>query len=105
MGSIHCICQKLLKPRENGEHVKTASKEQVVSWLLSAVNSIQDKPEMIMYSFLVCRISNPLDGSKDNFIRKGFHRQQAEPQNDCDSDSEFEGFGIEDLNCSTEELD
>ena len=79
---------------ENVERIKTASKEQVVSWLLSAVISIQNKPEMIMYSFLMCGISNPLDGSEDNFIRKDIPRQQAEPQNDCDcdSDSEFEGI-------------
>ena len=59
---------------------------------------------MIIYSFLVCGISNPLDGSEDSFIRKDTPRQQAEPLNDCDCGSEFEGFGIEDLNCSTEEL-
>ena len=54
--------------REKGERVKAATKETVLGWLASAVRSIEEKPTMVMYSFLVCGISNKLDDSQNDLI-------------------------------------
>ena len=98
--------------RESGARVKAASKEEVVSWIVSAVSSIQAKPELIMCSFLACGISNTLNGSEDYLIRKESsvekkdyqgkeHCDPFDSESDCD---EFEGFDPEDIPRSLEEL-
>ena len=100
--------------RDRGERVKAASKETVIGWLVSAFKTIQTKPSMIMYSFLVCGISNKLDGSQDNFIRSELctlNKDSAEVQSESpethevDSDcDEFEGFDVEDIVGSLDDL-
>ena len=83
--------------RETGDRVKSATKETVVSWLASAVDSLVEKPDMVRKSFKVCGISNNLNGSEDGEIRS----DPPVPANDFldsdDEDFEFEGFEASDL--------
>ena len=84
--------------REKSERVKAATKEEVVGWLASAVATLQEKPGMVAYSFLVCGISNALDGSQNEFIRKDIPIEHKDASENCDSDDEeFEGFDAEDI--------
>ena len=53
---------------DTGECVKSASKETVVNWIESAVNSLTERPDMVRKSFKACGISNNLKGSEDSEI-------------------------------------
>ena len=53
---------------------------------------------MVAYSFLVCGISNALDGSQNQFIRKDIPIEHKDVSENCESDDEeFEGFDAEDI--------
>lgn len=92
--------------RDNGERVKSATKETVVNWLVSAVNSLIEKPVMVRKSFKVCGISNNLNGSEDSEIR--CEPPVPVPASDIldsdDEDFEFEGFEASELPEYVEEL-
>ena len=92
--------------RDAGERVKSATKETVVNWLVSAVNSLIEKPDMVRKSFKVCGISNNLNGSEDSEIR--CEPPVPVPASDIldsdDEDFEFEGFEASELPEYVEEL-
>ena len=75
--SFKCYCrsqwikyvQKQLATQDPGERPKTASKQQVVEWVVDSNKFLDSKREMVAKSFLVCGISNALDGSQNNMIR------------------------------------
>ena len=52
---------------QNGERLKTPTKQQVVNWVVAANQHIGGNTAMIKKSFLVCGISN--DGSQNHIIR------------------------------------
>ena len=43
--------------------IKPANKQQVVDWVVQSSDSLGSKEEVVKKSFLVCGISNALDGS------------------------------------------
>ena len=54
---------------QNGERLKTPTKQQVVNWVVAANQHIGGNTAMIKKSFLVCGISNAFDGSQNHIIR------------------------------------
>ena len=61
--------QQQVAQQEPGERLKLASKQQVVDWVVQSNKLLDSKKEIVWKSFLVCGISNALDGSKNHFIR------------------------------------
>ena len=61
--------QKQVATQDPGERLKTASKQQVVEWVVDSNKLLDSKKEMVAKSFLVCGISNALDRSQNNMIR------------------------------------
>ena len=62
--------QQQVAQQELGERLKPASKQQVVvDWVVQSNKLLDSKKEIIRKSFLVCGISNALDGSQNHFIR------------------------------------
>ena len=61
--------QKQVATQDPGERPKTASKQQVVEWVVDSNKLLDSKREMVAKSFLVCGISIALDGSQNNMIR------------------------------------
>jgi hypothetical protein len=49
--------------------IPTASKNEIAKWVIDANRCLGSQPDMIRKSFLVCGISNSLDGSKNDYIR------------------------------------
>ena len=62
MSSKACL-QQQVATQEPGENIKPASKQQVINWV------VQSNKDMIRKYFLVCGMSNALDGSEDHMIR------------------------------------
>ena len=52
--------------QETGEKIKPASKQQVIDWVVQSNNILDSNEDMIRKSFLVCGISNALDGSENH---------------------------------------
>ena len=98
--------------RDKKERMKAATKETVLSWLVNAVKAIEEKPAMVHYSFLVCGISNKLDGSENDLIRKDILIERKDDSAsasgssglsldqvfaDSDDEDEFDGFDAGDI--------
>lgn len=98
--------------RDKKERMKAATKETVLSWLVNAVKAIEEKPAMVHYSFLVCGISNKLDGSENDLIRKDIPIERKDDSAsasgssglsldqvfaDSDDEDEFDGFDAGDI--------
>ena len=49
--------------------IKPATKQQIVEWVVQSSDTLGSKEEVIKKSFLVCGISNALDGTQNNLIR------------------------------------
>ena len=60
--------QQEVAQQEPGERIKPASKQQVIDWIVQANKLLDAKKEVIQKSFLVCGISNALDGSQNSLI-------------------------------------
>lgn len=52
----------------NPEKLTAASKQKCCEWIREGVDYIQDHEEMVKKAFLVCGISNALDGSQNHLI-------------------------------------
>lgn len=94
--------------RDAGAKVKAATKETVVSWLETAVDSITDNPRMIVKSFKVCGISNSLSGNESDLVRNDSIvmdtvHNPAYPESD--DEEEFEGFSSDDLQAALDHLE
>ena len=63
---MHYLQQSISQQKER-ERIKTASKQQVLDWIVQS-NKDLDSKELIQKSFLVCGISNALDGSENNLV-------------------------------------
>ena len=53
---------------QNGERLKSPSKQQVFDWVVTTNQYIGRNPAMIKKSFLVCGVSNAFDGSQNHII-------------------------------------
>ena len=51
------------------EHIPTAGKDEIVQWLINANACLNEQGSMISKAFLVCGISNHINGSENHFIR------------------------------------
>ena len=49
--------------------ISTASKDKIVQWLINANTCLSEQGNMISKAFLVCGISNQIDGSENHIIR------------------------------------
>lgn len=49
-------------------NIPTASKNEIAKWVIEANRCLGSQPDMIRKSFLVCGISNNLDGSVNDYI-------------------------------------
>jgi hypothetical protein len=71
-------------------NLKAASKEQVVAWVQKGVDYLKEHPEMIRKAFLVCGLSNKVDGSENHYIRCAKELSVSVPYDDSE-ESESEG--------------
>ena len=60
--------QQEVAKQQPGKRLKSTLKQQVVDWMVQSNKLLDKKKEIIHKSFLVCGISNALDGSQNNFI-------------------------------------
>ena len=51
------------------DKLKPPGKDKLAQWVKSGVNYLEDHNEIVQKSFLVCGITNALDGSQNHFIR------------------------------------
>lgn len=49
--------------------LKTVTKPEIVEWVKAGMDYLQEKPEIVKKSFLVCGITNSLDGTENAMIR------------------------------------
>ena len=61
--------QQQVATQDPGEKIKPASKQQVIDWVVQSNDLLDGNKDMIRKSFLVCGISNALDGSENHMIR------------------------------------
>ena len=75
----------------------TPSKQLVCDWISAGLNYLQMKEEMVDKSFLVCGITNALDGSENRFIhctkelpsiQLPYVNESEDPFQSCDDDYE-----------------
>ena len=101
---INCLTQwveymqQQVTQQEPGERIiKPASKQQVVDWVVQSNKLLDSKRNIICRTFLVCGISNALNGSQNHFIRCAkelpemsvTYRLEANSESDSDSDDPF----------------
>ena len=63
-------------------HLKTASKQEVIEWLVSAQSHLSSHPRMIVKSFKVTGISLAMDGSEDELLHSDVALQEDEGTGD-----------------------
>ena len=59
----------MLSREPNLKKVKTASKEMICQWVKKGLDDLRKKEEIVKKSFLVCGLSDALDGSENTLIR------------------------------------
>ena len=101
--------QQSIVQQEPGERFKTASKQQVLDWVVQSNKDLDSKKELIRKSFLVCGISNALDGSQNHFIRCAKELEQLkvaygleEDANESESDNPFDSGSESDSNSDSD---
>ena len=52
-----------------GHSIQMTSKDEIITWILAANQFLHSQTEMVKKAFLVCGISNNLDGSENHLIR------------------------------------
>ena len=60
--------QERISQQAEGECIKTATKQQVLDCVVQSSKDLDSKRELVQKSFLVCGISNAMDGSENHFI-------------------------------------
>jgi hypothetical protein len=89
---------KLAAKATTGEKLKTASKQEIVDWIVNAVKVLEEKSELVRRSFRVCGISNHPNGSEEQLKRNDDYIKELLMDADSDADeADFEGFTTEDL--------
>ena len=64
----HIYIDSLVANDPNPEQLKTATKQVVCDWIKAGWDHLEAKKEMIRKSFLICGISNALNGTQNSFI-------------------------------------
>ena len=49
-----------------GHSIQTTSKDEIITWIIAANQCLHSQTEMVKKAFLVCGISNNLDGSENH---------------------------------------
>ena len=88
--------------------IPTASKTEIVQWIQAANDCLNAQPDMIKKSFLVCGISNKLDGSENHMIRMQeelplLKIPYGQSEEDDDPFLSSDGATEDDLECSSDE--
>lgn len=101
---IRAATEKMREEAEPAERLKAADKATVLSWIVKATFSLQEKKEIIRKSFKVCGITNSMNGSENSMIRCDSmlcpDSQACDvltASYDSDDEEEFEGFSTSDL--------
>ena len=84
------------RPKTPSGNLKQPTQQDVIDWVSQAWTSI--KKETIVHSFLVCGISNALDGSQDDLVSSDIPNIEDEEcegavVDDEDYDSDVDGMG------------
>ena len=61
--------QEAVGRQQPGERIKTPTKDQIIGWVVQSNNGLGSNAAMVKKSFLVCGISNKMDGSENPLIR------------------------------------
>jgi len=77
--------------------IQAASKQQLVDWIVKAVDKLREKPDLIKKSFVVTGIAPALNGAEDHLVRKD-DEEAAGSDDDDDSENDFMGFTDDDIN-------
>ncbi len=60
--------ESLVETDPNPSKLATPSKELMCKWIKSGLDYFEDNQPMVKKSFLVCGITNALDGSENHFV-------------------------------------
>ena len=82
-------------------NLKQPTQQDVINWVSQAWRSI--KPELLTHAFLVCGISNSLDGSQDDWVSDKL--PQIDGDGDKEEDEEAEEENGEDGDENADDLD
>ena len=72
-------------------NLKPASKEKIVAWVKKGMEYLKEHPDMIKKAFLVCGLSNKVDGSENHFIRCATELAVALPYGESESEESNSG--------------
>ena len=65
MGGLHAA----MGQASSCQTIPTACKDEIVQWIIDANTCLSEQGNMIPKAFLVCGISNQIDGSEKHIIR------------------------------------
>ena len=90
----------MLSPQDK---FKSPDKAPVVDWIKSGMKYLHQNPEMVKKSFLVCGITNAIDGLENRFIQCARELPDIQLPS-CDKDDDpFLEERTEDEECDSEE--
>ena len=72
-------------------NLKPANKEKIVAWVKQGMEYLKEHPEMIKKAFLICGLSNKVDGSENHFIRCAKELTVALPYGESESEESDSG--------------
>ena len=88
---------------ETTQKIKSPTPQDIVNWVQTAYQELKERPALIQKSFLICGISNSLDGTEDHLIHNPTEQEEQIPEVDVDElfgeeeeDFEFDGFSQQD---------
>ncbi len=87
------------KAKESGDtnaKVKGPGKQQIVDWIVAAVNNLKEKRVLVQKSFVVTGINTKLNGCDDHLVRKDAELRAMFAEDD-DEEADFLGFTEEEI--------
>lgn len=78
--------KRAVSSTQDGTKVKTATRQEVTDWIVSAWQAMKEKRELIRKSFQVCALieSSPSVVRKDDVVRRALEKVQKELQQDVE---------------------
>jgi len=78
--------KRAVSSTQDGTKVKTATRQEVTDWIVSAWQAMKEKRELIRKSFQVCALkeSRPSFVRKDDVVRRALEKVQKELQQDVE---------------------
>jgi len=78
--------KRAVSSTQDGTKVKTATRQEVTDWIVSAWQAMKEKRELIRMSFQVCALieSSPSVVRKDDVVRRALEKVQKELQQDVE---------------------